>query len=136
MNAAENLKRAVRFEKPEWIPMVFHINPSCWNHYPHDALQELMAAHPLLFPGSWPPFACPLYDDVDQSDDVLFFLEFAAWSSNHVGNPPINIGLVGANRVIIVPGFVATLTPEDLFEHDRRDVVDDVQPLFCGEEAW
>lgn len=31
--------------------MEFHINPSCWNHYSHDALQELMVAHPLLFPG-------------------------------------------------------------------------------------
>ncbi len=50
MNQRENLLRAVRFETPETIPMVFHINPACWQHYPHDALQELIAAHPLLFP--------------------------------------------------------------------------------------
>ena len=50
MNQRENLLRAVRFETPESIPMVFHINPACWQHYPHDALQELVAAHPLLFP--------------------------------------------------------------------------------------
>jgi uroporphyrinogen decarboxylase len=31
--------------------MVFHITPACWQHYPHDELQECMAAHPLLFPG-------------------------------------------------------------------------------------
>lgn len=30
--------------------MTFHINPACWQHYPQDALQELMAGHPLLFP--------------------------------------------------------------------------------------
>jgi uroporphyrinogen decarboxylase len=51
MNPRDNLLRAVRFERPETIPMMFHINPACWNHYPHDALQELMAEHPLLFPG-------------------------------------------------------------------------------------
>ena len=51
MNSGENLKRAIRFDTPEWIPMEFHINGSCWNHYPHDALQELMVEHKLLFPG-------------------------------------------------------------------------------------
>jgi len=50
MNAGENLRRAVRFEKPEWIPMTFHINSSCWQHYPQDALQDLIEAHTLLFP--------------------------------------------------------------------------------------
>ena len=63
MNQRENLLRAVRFERPETIPMIFHINPACWQHYPHDALQELMAEHTLLFPdfaplaaGFVPPF--------------------------------------------------------------------------------
>jgi len=54
ITAGENLKRAIRFEKPDWIPVEFHINPSCWNHYPHDALQELMVEHTLLFPGYEP----------------------------------------------------------------------------------
>jgi uroporphyrinogen decarboxylase len=63
MNQRENLLRAVRFETPDTIPMVFHVNPACWQHYPHDALQELMAGHPLLFPGFtpsktvWPDFS-------------------------------------------------------------------------------
>lgn len=51
MTPGENLRRAVQFETPEWIPMTFHVNPSCWQHYPQAALQELMAGHPLLFPG-------------------------------------------------------------------------------------
>jgi len=51
MEERENLLRVVRFEKPEYIPMDFHINSACWHHYPQDALQELMASHPLLFPG-------------------------------------------------------------------------------------
>ena len=51
MNDRENILRAVRFERPEYIPMVFHINAACWHHYPQEALSELMADHQLLFPG-------------------------------------------------------------------------------------
>lgn len=54
MTPSENLRRAIRFETPDWIPMEFHINGACWNHYPHDALQELMVEHLLLFPGYEP----------------------------------------------------------------------------------
>ncbi|OHB80672.1 MAG: hypothetical protein A2W31_12750, partial [Planctomycetes bacterium RBG_16_64_10] len=50
MNERENLLRTVRFEKPHYIPMTFHINGACWAHYSHDALQDLMEAHPFLFP--------------------------------------------------------------------------------------
>jgi uroporphyrinogen decarboxylase len=46
----ENTLRAIRFERPEHIPMIFWINPACWHHYPHQVLFELMAEHPLLFP--------------------------------------------------------------------------------------
>ena len=54
MRNRENTLRAARFETPERIPMVFHINAACWHHYPQEALQDLMAAHPLLFPGFVP----------------------------------------------------------------------------------
>jgi hypothetical protein len=54
MNLRENLLRTVRFETPESIPMVFHINNASWQFYPQEVLQELMAAHPLLFPGFTP----------------------------------------------------------------------------------
>ena len=47
----ENLLRVVRFEGADYIPMDFHINPACRHHYPADALGELMAGHPILFPG-------------------------------------------------------------------------------------
>jgi len=50
MNYRENILCAVRFEKPDYIPMIFHINPSCWNHYPSEFLQELIATHRFLFP--------------------------------------------------------------------------------------
>ena len=52
----ENALRAIRFDRPEHIPVVFWINPACWHHYPQDVLQELMASHPLLFPRPQP---CP-----------------------------------------------------------------------------
>ncbi len=50
INEHENLLRVVHFDKPDYIPMDFHINAACWHHYPQGALEELMAAHPLLFP--------------------------------------------------------------------------------------
>lgn len=46
----ENTLRAIRFERPEHIPVVFWINPACWHHYRQDVLFELMAEHQLLFP--------------------------------------------------------------------------------------
>ena len=46
----ENTLRAIRFERPEHIPMTFWINPACWHHYPHEVLFGLMAGHTLLFP--------------------------------------------------------------------------------------
>ena len=46
----ENLLKAIRFEKPDYIPMTFHINAACWNHYDQNALLDLMEAHPFLFP--------------------------------------------------------------------------------------
>ena len=46
----ENTLRAIRFERPEYIPMTFWINPACWHHYPQEFLFELMTKHALLFP--------------------------------------------------------------------------------------
>lgn len=51
MTRRENILRAIRFERPDTIPMAFHINAACWHHYDQGALQDLMEAHPLLFPG-------------------------------------------------------------------------------------
>lgn len=51
MSYRDNVLRAVRFERPERIPMLFGINLSCYNHYPRVALDDLKEAHPYLFPG-------------------------------------------------------------------------------------
>lgn len=50
MEARKNILKTVRFENPEYIPMVFHINHSCWNHYEHSFLLDLMERHKFLFP--------------------------------------------------------------------------------------
>jgi len=46
----ENTLRAIRFERPDHIPMVFWINPACWHHCQSEVLFDLMAEHRLLFP--------------------------------------------------------------------------------------
>jgi uroporphyrinogen decarboxylase len=51
MSQRENILRSVRFERPDRIPMEFWINPSCHNHYPPSALDDLQESHPYLFPG-------------------------------------------------------------------------------------
>lgn len=60
----DTLLRAIRFETPDYIPMTFHINAACWDHYDQAALQELMAAHPFLFP-DFTPMPVPLAVEYD-----------------------------------------------------------------------
>ena len=45
-----NTVRAIRFERPDYIPMIFWINPACWHHYGRAVLLELMGDHRMLFP--------------------------------------------------------------------------------------
>jgi hypothetical protein len=47
---SQNTLRAIRFDRPQYIPVVCWINPACWHHYRKDALLELMAEHRILFP--------------------------------------------------------------------------------------
>lgn len=49
-----------RFEGPDYIPMTYVINGSCWDAYPQEQLLDLMEAHPFLFPGFKRP-AIPFY---------------------------------------------------------------------------
>ena len=45
----DNYTRAIRFQKPDYIPMIFAINGACWDHYPKEALWDLMEEHKHLF---------------------------------------------------------------------------------------
>jgi len=49
-NRRENILKAIRFERPEYIPMKFAINSACWQNYPQDILFDLMESHKFLFP--------------------------------------------------------------------------------------
>ncbi len=51
MTDKENWLRAVRFERPERIPIAFNINPACAHHYAQEDLKRLQAEHKLLWPG-------------------------------------------------------------------------------------
>jgi len=52
----DTLLRAVHFDRPGHIPVVFHINLSCWDSYPREELAALVENHPLLFPDGVPDF--------------------------------------------------------------------------------
>ncbi len=52
--ADANLLRAIHFDHPAQIPMSFHINDSCWHHYPQEEIARLIDAHPRLFPAGAP----------------------------------------------------------------------------------
>lgn len=49
MNPDENLRRAITFQNPEWIPIAVGISDACWAEYRGD-LEELVLRHPRLFP--------------------------------------------------------------------------------------
>jgi len=49
MTRRDNYLRAVRFEKPDIIPISLNINQSCWGHYPKAFLWEMIETHPILF---------------------------------------------------------------------------------------
>lgn len=51
MNYRENLIRAYRFQRPEWIPIASGFPPMMWTHYDTDELEEIMLSHRILFPG-------------------------------------------------------------------------------------
>ena len=46
----DNILRAIRFEKPDYIPMSFCINAACWQFYRQDDLFDLKESHKFLFP--------------------------------------------------------------------------------------
>lgn len=65
MGTRENLLKAIHFDHPDGIPVVFHVNDSCWHHYEPEPLYALMASHPALFPdlGSFETVTRPVIPD-------------------------------------------------------------------------
>ncbi|MBP8989230.1 MAG: hypothetical protein KBG64_03315 [Clostridia bacterium] len=50
MDERENKQKAILFERPDYIPMFFHINAACWQSYNQQQLYDLMEDHSFLFP--------------------------------------------------------------------------------------
>jgi uroporphyrinogen decarboxylase len=50
MTRRENTIRAYRFQRPSWIPVSSGFPAPCWEFYGPEALEDLHAAHPVLFP--------------------------------------------------------------------------------------
>jgi uroporphyrinogen decarboxylase len=61
--------KSVRFERPHRIPMTFHVNAACWQHYPQSRLWDLMESHPLFFPGFVRPFSPVARRNTPYTDD-------------------------------------------------------------------
>jgi hypothetical protein len=69
---------------------------------------------PALFLVGWQPPQCIGFEDADAADQVLHFLDFAAWSVDPITNPPINTGLVGVDRIVAIDGSPAYLVTVSL----------------------
>ncbi|MCE9595563.1 MAG: hypothetical protein K8S98_15355 [Planctomycetes bacterium] len=87
----------------------------------NDFIDGLNDAVGLGFPAGWEPTSCTGYSDTDLLDDVLFFLNYAAWFADPVADAPQNTGLAGINRVLAVPGFVGTMVLEAADGSDAPD---------------
>lgn len=66
----DNFTRAARFEKPDFIPMTFVVNPAYWDDCNKEQLWDLMEEHKLLFPNFKRPSADwkPTYPLVARAD--------------------------------------------------------------------
>lgn len=67
---------------------------------------------PALFDPAWQATQCAGHADSDTSDDVLHFLEFAAWDANPGTHPPRNTGLAAKDKIAIANGFIAAICAE------------------------
>ncbi len=87
MNTRENLLKTIHFDFPETIPMIFHINESCWHHYENEELYSLMKSHPLLFPdlGSFEETSKPEIPDFARKDIPFIDPWGCRWETNDDG---------------------------------------------------
>jgi len=122
MNARENYLKTVRFERPDYIPMTFHVNDSCWQHYPQEFLFEEMEKHKLLFPGFVPPKGkyVPEFSKVANSKQPY----------------PDDFGCVWET---LTDGITGTVTKHPLFSWEAYESYQMPDPSRCmgiGEVDW
>lgn len=74
----------------------------------NEAAEGTSLNDPALFaPQPIVPAGCP--PDTDLADDVLHYLGFADFV---MGSPPVNAALAGRDRVVLIDGWLATLSDE------------------------
>jgi len=76
MTQRENILRAIRFERPDYIPMTFSMSGACWHYYEPEALFELLKSHPLLFPGYIRPVTYEIPSNYELAERRLYRDEF------------------------------------------------------------
>lgn len=117
-----NLLKAIRFESPDYIPMTFHINAACWNHYDQNALLDLMEDHPFLFPNF-------------QRPTVPFRPEYDV---NARANAPYtdDFGCVWKTSMDGIVGAVVTHPLEDISKYASYQFPDPEKRMGLGPVDW
>ena len=87
MSTRMNLLKAIHFDYPDSIPMVFHVNDSCWHHYNKEELYSLLASHPGLFPdlSSFETTANPAFPEYAQKDHPFIDPWGCKWQTSDDG---------------------------------------------------
>jgi len=118
----DNYTRAVRFERPDYIPMRFWINTACWHHYPKEALWDLMESHKFLFPGFKRPAAdwTPNYALCARRDEPYTDVMGCTWTTSDdgitgtvTGHPLADWSAFGTTWKLPDPDTTNGLYPED-----------------------
>ncbi len=76
MTQRENMLRVIRYERPDYIPVAFHVNASVFSHYDPHAVEELLESHPVIAGKGrmrW-DLVPKSADEVDR--DVVYYDEF------------------------------------------------------------
>jgi uroporphyrinogen decarboxylase len=73
ISSRENFIRAIEFDNPQWVPIVFELLPSVWKKY-GESLDELLLRYPDIFEGfekGWrpPEMNNPLYSEGERLTD-------------------------------------------------------------------
>ena len=87
MTTRENLLKTIHFDHPDWIPMVFHVNDSCWQHYDKHRLYGLITSHPRLFPNPAPfeTFTDPVFPEFARKNAAFVDPWGCTWQTNDNG---------------------------------------------------
>ena len=125
----DNFTRAARFERPDYIPMRFHINSACWHHYDNDSLFDLMEEHKLLFPDFKRPDAGwkPKYPLVARRDEPYTDVMGCTWVTSDdgitgtvTGHPLADWSAFGTTWRIADPNTTDGLYKVDWAEREKR----------------